>query len=160
MKKLSSFLLFSLLAVSAWTQGPNNSGTYYQAADGKKGAALKKALNSIIYHRTERSYGDLWTDFRTTDVRPDGKVWDMYSNITNFTLAQTKIVVVAEVQKVNIIIASTHFPIAGLGVRCSQCIQTCITCILLISWLIIGAATILLARPMVKAISRLVGLAN
>ena len=85
MKKLSSFLLLSLLALCAWAQGPNNSGTYYQAADGKKGAALKTALSSIIYNRTERSYGDLWTDFRTTDVRPDGKVWDMYSNITNFT---------------------------------------------------------------------------
>ena len=85
MKKLSSFLLLSLLAVSAWAQGPNNSGTYYQAADGKKGAALKTALSSIIYNRTERSYGDLWTDFMTTDARPDGKVWDMYSNITNFT---------------------------------------------------------------------------
>ena len=85
MKKLSSFLLFSLLAVSAWAQGPNNSGTYYQAADGKKGAALKTALSNIIYNRTERSYSDLWTDFRTTDARPDGKVWDMYSNITNYT---------------------------------------------------------------------------
>ena len=85
MKKLSSFLLLSLLALYAWAQGPNNSGTYYQAADGKKGAALKTALSSIIYDRTERSYGDLWTDFRTTDVRPDGKVWDMYSNITKFT---------------------------------------------------------------------------
>jgi hypothetical protein len=65
MKKLSSFLLFSLLAVSAWAQGPNNSGTYYQAADGKKGAALKTALYSIIYDRTERSYSDLWTDLRS-----------------------------------------------------------------------------------------------
>ena len=27
----------------------------------------------------------LWNDFKTTDVRSDGKVWDMYSNITNFT---------------------------------------------------------------------------
>lgn len=66
-------------------QGPNNSGYYYQAANGKRGAALKSALCNIIYDRTERSYGDLWTDFQTTDVREDGKVWDMYSDITNFT---------------------------------------------------------------------------
>ena len=85
MKKLSSFLLLSLLALCAWAQGPNNSGTYYQDANGKKGAELKTALSSIIYNRTERSYGDLWTDFMTTDARPDGKVWDMYSNITDFT---------------------------------------------------------------------------
>ena len=52
MKKLSSFLLLSLLALCAWAQGPNNSGTYYQDANGKKGAELKTALSSIIYNRT------------------------------------------------------------------------------------------------------------
>jgi endonuclease I len=30
----------------------------------------------------------LWTDFRSTDARPDGKVWDMYSGITNFTFGE------------------------------------------------------------------------
>ena len=65
-------------------QGPNNSGTYYQAADGKRGEELKTALSGIIYNRQERSYGDLWTDFRTTDCRPGGKVWDMYSGVSNF----------------------------------------------------------------------------
>ena len=75
-----------MLAVSTVTaQGPNNSGTYYQQADGKKGAALKTALSDIINPHTQRTYKNLWTDFRTTDARPDGKVWDMYSNITNFT---------------------------------------------------------------------------
>ena len=33
---------------SAFAQGPNGSGTYYQAADGKKGKALKTALFKII----------------------------------------------------------------------------------------------------------------
>ena len=73
------------MSLILWAQGPNNSGTYYQAADGKQGAALKTALSEIIYDRTERSYGDLWTDFQSTDARPDGKVWDMYSGISNFT---------------------------------------------------------------------------
>ena len=75
-----------LLAVTAtgWAQGPNNSGEYYKPANGKKGAALKTALCGVIYNRTERSYGDLWTDFKTTDVRPDGFIWDMYSNITSY----------------------------------------------------------------------------
>lgn len=89
----TSFLTFTLLTLTATTsfaQGPNESGTYYQAADGKKGAALKTALCGIIYNRTERGSADdvykmLWNDFKTTDVRSDGKVWDMYSNITNFT---------------------------------------------------------------------------
>ncbi|MCR4603841.1 MAG: endonuclease [Prevotella sp.] len=65
-------------------QGPGNSGNYYAPADGKTGAALKTALAAIIYDRTERTYGELWTDFQTTDVRDDGYVWDMYSCITNF----------------------------------------------------------------------------
>lgn len=89
----TSFLTFTLLiftATGVYAQGPNESGTYYQAADGKKGAELKTALCGIIYNRTERGSADdvykmLWNDFKTTDVRSDGKVWDMYSNITNFT---------------------------------------------------------------------------
>lgn len=89
----TSFLTFTLLiftATGVYAQGPNESGTYYAAADGKKGAELKTALCGIIYNRTERGSADdvykmLWNDFKTTDVRSDGKVWDMYSNITNFT---------------------------------------------------------------------------
>ena len=78
-------LWLAAFSLTLWAQGPNNSGTYYQAANGKRGSALKTALCGIIYNRSERSYGDLWTDFQTTDVREDGKVWDMYSGITNFT---------------------------------------------------------------------------
>ena len=87
MKKVTStlMLLLTLVVTSVWAQGPNNSGTYYQAANGKKAAALKTALSSVIYNHTERSYANLWTDFYTTDARPDGKVWDMYSNSSNFT---------------------------------------------------------------------------
>ena len=58
---------------------------YYKKADGKKGEALKTAMCGIIYNRTEKSYDYLWTAFKTTDVRSDGKIWDMYSNITNYT---------------------------------------------------------------------------
>lgn len=74
-----------LSTLSASAQGPNASGTYYAAADGKQGSALKTALASIINPHTQRSYKQLWTDFYSTDVRSDGKVWDMYSGVTNFT---------------------------------------------------------------------------
>ena len=57
---------------------------YYQNADGKTGAALKTAMCGIIYNRTEQQYKDLWEEFKTTDLRNDGKIWDMYSNITNY----------------------------------------------------------------------------
>lgn len=77
--------LFTLFALNAYAQGPNDSGTYYQAADGKKGAELKTALCAIIYSRTERTYKQLWTDFQTTDKKENGKVWDMYSNLREMT---------------------------------------------------------------------------
>lgn len=86
-KRLFTTICTLALTLSmTWAQGPNGSEYYYKAADGKKGAALKTALCGIIYNKTERDYDDLWTDFRSTDKRPtDGKVWDMYSGITNYT---------------------------------------------------------------------------
>ena len=66
-------------------QGPNNSGEYYKAADGKHGAALKTAFCGIIYNRDEEgadlnaAYKALWKHFQATDARDDGSVWDMYS---------------------------------------------------------------------------------
>lgn len=61
-----------------------SAADYYSAANGTKGEGLKTALSAIICDHTVRSYADLWTDFRTTDCREDGCVWDMYSNITNY----------------------------------------------------------------------------
>jgi endonuclease I len=83
--RLFSFVLLAFVAASAQAQGPNGSEAYYQAADGKKGAALKSALCAIIYNRNERTYNDLWEDFKTTDVTSNGTVWDMYSNKREFT---------------------------------------------------------------------------
>ena len=89
----TSFLTFTLLtltATSVYAQGPNESGTYYAAADGKKGAELKTALCGVIYDRNEggdlnTAYKALWTHFKTTDAKPNGKVWDMYSNKREMT---------------------------------------------------------------------------
>lgn len=78
-------LLLPFLTLSIFAQGPNNSGTYYQSADGLKGKDLKTAMFKIIRSHTPLSYDYLWTAFKTTDKRADGKVWDMYSNATNFT---------------------------------------------------------------------------
>ena len=78
-------LLLPFLTLSLFAQGPNNSGTYYQAADGRKGQALKTAMFNIIKSHKVLSYDDLWNAFKNTDKRSDGKVWDMYSNATNFT---------------------------------------------------------------------------
>ncbi|MEI6696277.1 MAG: endonuclease [Bacteroidota bacterium] len=54
---------------------------YYNTATGT-GATLKTALYNIINNHTVRTYDNLWTDFQTTDINANGKVWDMYSNCT------------------------------------------------------------------------------
>ena len=89
-RKLFITVFLLALAETFWAQGPNNSGTYYINADGKKGAELKTALCGIIYNRDEggdlsSAYKALWTHFQSTDARPNGKVWDMYSNLREMT---------------------------------------------------------------------------
>ena len=77
-------LILQFVALGVFAQGPNNSGTYYKNADGLKGKALKTAMFKIVSSHTQLSYKGLWTAFKTTDKRADGKVWDMYSNTTNY----------------------------------------------------------------------------
>lgn len=69
------------LALGIHAQAPAG---YYGGAKGAKGKALKTALYKIVAQHTERSYNQLWQDFKQTDVRADGKIWDMYSNVTNY----------------------------------------------------------------------------
>lgn len=87
MVRIKSLIMLSTLlmaAVQMFAQGPNNSGTYYQQADGSKGQALKTALYGIIKEHGELGYGELWEAFKSTDAREDGKVWDMYSGVTDY----------------------------------------------------------------------------
>lgn len=84
-KRIIALSTLVILALQMFAQGPNNSGTYYQAADGKKGAELKTAMGEVIKDHKVLSYdNDLWEAFKTTDKRPDGYVWDMYSSITSY----------------------------------------------------------------------------
>lgn len=77
-------LLFTSSVI--WAQGPNGTGTYYQRTDGLKGAALKTAFHQVIMAPKVKSYKELWTVYRTTDRRPDGKLYDIYSNTTNYVI--------------------------------------------------------------------------
>ncbi len=76
------FTLFMMLCMHSYAQF--NKASYYAKADGKKGEALKSALASIISSHTSLSYDGLYEVYKTTDVRSDGKIWDMYSNMTNY----------------------------------------------------------------------------
>jgi endonuclease I len=84
MKKLLFTAISALFAMGVFAQGPNNSKNYYKPADGKKGSALKTALGKIIYNRHEIGYKNLFKAYEYTDLRTDGTIWDMYSNVTKF----------------------------------------------------------------------------
>ena len=83
---LSVICLLALGFACAYAQGPNNSKTYYQAANGKSGQALKTALYNIIKTTTSTvvGYDNLKEAYKKTDVRSDGYLRDWYSNATNF----------------------------------------------------------------------------
>jgi endonuclease I len=83
MMKKSIYLLLVGLLLCLQAQAAIPAG-YYDNTDGLSGSALKTQLYAIVKGHTVLSYADLWTAFRTTDVRADGKVWDIYSNTTNF----------------------------------------------------------------------------
>lgn len=82
MSKIFSIFFFSFfLLFFAQAQIPDG---YYDASIGKKKAYLKTSLHLKIRNATVLKYGGgdgyTWSGFVKTDVRSDGKVWDMYAN--------------------------------------------------------------------------------
>jgi endonuclease I len=77
MKKLFLFIILSLSATYIFAQIPAN---YYSAAQNKKGYPLRVSLYNIIKNHTVISYGGLWTAYQQTDLKQNGKIWDMYSD--------------------------------------------------------------------------------
>lgn len=58
---------------------------YYDGIVGLTGQALRQALHDRIKNHTVRSYDFALTAFQTSDVKWNGKVWDMYSDIPGGT---------------------------------------------------------------------------
>ncbi len=58
---------------------------YYSSMAGLTGSALRVALHNRIKNHNVGSYSAALTAFQTTDVKPNGKVWDMYSDIPGGT---------------------------------------------------------------------------
>lgn len=81
MKKLLSLFTLILVVTSLWAQAPTG---YYTSAKGTKGANLKTALYKIITSHTNVGYDGLYAVYKKSDLRSDGKIWDMYSNTTSF----------------------------------------------------------------------------
>ncbi len=74
-------LTLAVMGGKLFAQVPNG---YYDNAAGKSGDELKSALHDIIKGHNSSSYGQIWTDFWTTDNKGDGVVWDMYSDGANY----------------------------------------------------------------------------
>lgn len=87
LKRQFSLLSLLVLVVQLFAQGPNGSGTYYSNANGQKGKSLKTALFKIISTHKDIGYDGLFKCYEKTDKRTDGKVWDMYSNTTNYSFS-------------------------------------------------------------------------
>ena len=82
MRWLTTVAAALLLAAAASAEIPEG---YYDPAQGLSGEELQQALHDIIDDHNAISYDDVWDAFYTTDDKPDGMVWDMYSDIPGGT---------------------------------------------------------------------------
>jgi endonuclease I len=82
MKKFVLLLISFTFLLNVQSQIPAG---YYDSAQGLIGTALKSALHNIIKNHTAITYANLWTAYLKTDIRSDGYVWDMYSDIPGGT---------------------------------------------------------------------------
>ena len=81
MKKLYLILALIIAAVTLQAQPQG----YYNGTEGLTGNALKTALHNIIKNDSHTSYSGLWSAYQQTDKKPNGKVWDIYSDVPNGT---------------------------------------------------------------------------
>ncbi len=83
MKKFLFTTFFSFITILVFCQIPDG---YYDSAEGKYGQELRVALYNIIKTNvTPITYSELWDAYPRTDKKPNGKVWDIYSDIPNGT---------------------------------------------------------------------------
>lgn len=78
--KIIKALMTVVMAVSGtaglFAEAPAN---YYSTCENKGGSALLTALQKKIGDHTAVSYDALWDVYKTSDVKANGKIWDMYS---------------------------------------------------------------------------------
>ncbi|MCF8294843.1 MAG: endonuclease [Bacteroidales bacterium] len=83
-KQLALWACILFCSVVSYAQVPAG---YYSSAEGLSGNTLQATLHNIIDEHTVKSYEYLWTAFGATDIKANGKVWDMYSDIPGGTSA-------------------------------------------------------------------------
>ncbi|MFW6020297.1 MAG: endonuclease [Bacteroidales bacterium] len=62
------------------TTGSSSLPQNYYSPATSTGAALKTELFNIIKGHNVQSYNALWSHYQSTDKKPNGKVWDMYTD--------------------------------------------------------------------------------
>ncbi len=82
MKKLNLLLVSLLFTSVVFSQIPTG---YYDDASGKTGKALLVALHDIIDGHTDHGYNALKNGYKSTDKKPNGNVWDIYSDVPGGT---------------------------------------------------------------------------
>lgn len=78
-KKIAISTIFTCCASAMFSGFAEAPAGYYDKCQGKTGQALLRALYETVSSHTVVSYDELNDVFKTTDVYPDGKLWDMYS---------------------------------------------------------------------------------
>lgn len=77
---------FSLRATAAELTAAADIPAYYTAVDGQSGKNLFDEVHTVAkVGYKSLGYDGLWTAYKTTDVRSNGKIWDMYSDCS-FTI--------------------------------------------------------------------------
>ena len=77
MKLISTLFFIFFFSYCSFAQIPTG---YYSTASGLSGTLLRQALHDKIDNHSVQSYSSLLTHYNLTDKKPNGKVWDMYSD--------------------------------------------------------------------------------
>ena len=78
---LTSIFFFALSLFAKSVTPASSLPTYYKDINGKSGKSLFDAVHVVAkVGYSSLGYSGLWTAYRTTDVRDNGKIWDMYSD--------------------------------------------------------------------------------
>ena len=75
--KIFVLALICFCAIASFAQMPAN---YYNSTRDLCGEELRQQLYTIISSHTQLGYNDLWSAYRQTDIRTNGKIWDIYSD--------------------------------------------------------------------------------
>ena len=80
---ITLFLIGRLYAFNCPVTAAQDLPEYYQSIDGTSGKQLLHAIQQVAklgYRTTDFRYDSVWLAFQHTDMRPDGWVWEIYSD--------------------------------------------------------------------------------